>query len=86
MQGVLKKMFYKRNKQETYTWLSCAKVLPLPLELVIKISDYLFDKVPCSSCGFEEHVHSKEWCRTLQILSKYSQRFLVKRMNAENFI
>jgi len=35
---------YKRNKEETYAWLLCARNLPLPNEIVMRVCDYLFDK------------------------------------------
>lgn len=36
---------YQRNKQETYAWLLVPTRLPLPNEMVMRVCDYLFDKV-----------------------------------------
>lgn len=51
---------YIRNKKETYTWLLVWKHLPLPPEIAIHISNYLFDWI-CSYCGMKnEHLY---FCR-----------------------
>lgn len=70
-------MFYKRNTTEAYAWLLVAKTLPLPLEMAVKVCQYLFDKIPCPNCGIDEYNHSMSLCRVLpQVSMETRQAFI----------
>lgn len=60
---------YKRNKQETYAWLLVATRLSLPNEMVMRVCDYLFDKVLCAWCGLDNNDHLY-FCVAPRLLSK----------------